>query len=66
MILVRFRTESVAILINCLLQAKYVVSKDLGGSMIWHIGGDDVSGDCGRKQNLLKAINEEMSKASSK
>lgn len=41
-------------------KAKYVASNNLGGSMIWHIGGDDVSGDCGPKQQLLKIINEEM------
>lgn len=28
--------------------------------MIWQIGGDDVSGQCGPKQILLKIINEEI------
>ncbi|XP_074037099.1 acidic mammalian chitinase isoform X2 [Leptinotarsa decemlineata] len=41
-------------------KAQYVVSQKLAGIMIWQIGQDDVSGDCGEKQILLKIINEEL------
>lgn len=33
---------------------------DLGGVMVWHIGGDDVNAECGEKQALLKVANEEI------
>ncbi|KAJ8967067.1 hypothetical protein NQ317_005966 [Molorchus minor] len=38
----------------------YIKSQNLGGVMVWHIGGDDITGECGKKQGLLKLINEEF------
>ncbi|KAJ8924368.1 hypothetical protein NQ315_007164 [Exocentrus adspersus] len=40
-------------------KVQYAVAQDLAGVMIWHIGGDDLKGDCGEKQGLLKIIYNE-------
>ncbi|XP_018576269.1 probable chitinase 10 [Anoplophora glabripennis] len=39
-------------------KVKYAMSQDLAGVMVWHIGGDDLNGECGEKQGLLKLVND--------
>lgn len=36
------------------------MAQDLGGVMVWHIGSDDINGECGEKQGLLKIANHEI------
>ncbi|KAG5872424.1 hypothetical protein JTB14_013669, partial [Gonioctena quinquepunctata] len=47
------------------IKAQYIASQEVGGVMIWQIGQDDVFGDCGQKQALLRIIHEELKKSSS-
>ncbi|KAG5872423.1 hypothetical protein JTB14_013668 [Gonioctena quinquepunctata] len=44
-------------------KARYIASQEMAGVMIWQIGQDDVFGDCGKKQVLLRAINDELKKS---
>ncbi|KAJ8962566.1 hypothetical protein NQ318_000959, partial [Aromia moschata] len=39
-------------------KVQYIMSLDLGGAMVWHIGADDLRGECGEKQGLLALINK--------
>ncbi|CAG9861936.1 unnamed protein product [Phyllotreta striolata] len=43
-------------------KTKYIVSQNVGGIMIWQIGLDDVAGDCGQKQALLRTVHEHLGK----
>lgn len=38
-------------------KVQYAKSQGVGGVMIWAIDGDDVHGDCGETQALLKNVN---------
>ncbi|CAH1107644.1 unnamed protein product [Psylliodes chrysocephalus] len=42
------------------IKTKYIVSQNVGGIMIWQIGQDDMKGDCGQKQGLLRIINDNL------
>lgn len=37
-------------------KAKYIKSQGVAGAMVWQIGLDDINGDCGPKQGLLKTV----------
>ncbi|CAG9830204.1 unnamed protein product [Diabrotica balteata] len=39
-------------------KAKYIKSQNVAGAMIWQIGQDDINGECGQKQSLLRTVNQ--------
>ncbi|CAH0550886.1 unnamed protein product [Brassicogethes aeneus] len=49
------------------LKTQHILLKKYAGIMIWHLGADDINGECGgRTQTLLKDINDEIKKDNGK